>query len=80
MNLENDPHLSTPGPLYQLLEIVASVVLISVLAALAWMIVAAYRPELGRIADPTLEVAAVVVLLLAALGLVSLVALVHTRK
>lgn len=80
MIADDDTLISAPGLAYRLLERAASAVLILVLAALAWMIVAAYRPELGRIAEPALEVAAVVVLLLAALGLVSLVALVHTRK
>ncbi len=51
-----------------------------VLAALGWMIVAAYVPEWGRLATLEFEVIAVVGLLLATLLLVSLVALLHTRK
>ena len=67
-------------PSYRLLELTASVVLGMVLAAVCWMIVVAYYPEWGRMASVEIEVIAIVALLVAALGLVSVVALLHTRK
>jgi ABC-type multidrug transport system permease subunit len=69
-----------PHPSYRLLEYVASGVLRAVLAAICWMIAVAYFPEWGRMVSVELEVIAIVALLVAALGLVSLVALLHTRK
>jgi hypothetical protein len=62
-----------------LLERVTAGLLLLVLAALGWMIVVSYNPEGGRLASLELEVVLVVGLLLAALGLVSVVALIHTR-
>lgn len=67
-------------PTYRILEFIASGVLRMVLAAICWMIAVAYYPEWGRLASEELEVIAIVTLLVAALGLVSLVALLHTRK
>ena len=75
--------ISNPKPQhssYRLLELTASVVLGMVLAAVCWMIVVAYYPEWGRMASVELEVIGIVALLVAALGLVSVVALLHTRK
>ena len=65
---------------YRLLERVAAAALLLVLATLAWMTVAAYMPEWGRPVSLEIEVILVIVLLLAALLLVSIVALLHTRK
>ena len=64
----------------RLLERAAAGLLLLVLAALGWMIVASYNPEWGRLASLELEVVLVVGLLLAALVLVSVVALLHTRR
>jgi hypothetical protein len=50
------------------------------MGALGWMLLAAYQPELVRLASVEAEVIAVLTLLTAALGLVSVVALLHTRK
>jgi hypothetical protein len=80
MNSDDDLASGPPGLLYRLLEQLASAVLLLVLAALGWMIVAASFPESGRLASLEGEVLGVVGLLLAALLLVSLVALLHTRK
>jgi hypothetical protein len=70
----------TAGTAYRLLERAAGILLLLVLAALAWMIAAAYVPEWGRLATLETEVILIIGLLLAALLLVSLVALLHTRK
>jgi hypothetical protein len=69
-----------PGPSYRLLERAAAGLLLLVLAALGWMIVASYVPEWGRLDSLELEVLVLVGLLLATLLLVSVVALLHTRK
>jgi hypothetical protein len=66
--------------MFRLIEGVASGVLLLVLAALGWMIVAAYFPQLGRIASIEAEVIFIAALLLAALLFVSVVALLHTRR
>ena len=79
-NGEAASNATAPHPSYRILELIASVVLRMVLAAICWMIAVAYYPEWGRMASEELEVIAIVTLLFAALGLVSLVALVHTRK
>jgi hypothetical protein len=63
----------------RLLERATAGLLLLVLAALGWMIVASYNPDWGRLASLELEVVLVVGLLLAALVLVSVVALMHTR-
>jgi hypothetical protein len=65
---------------YRLLERVTAAVLLLVLATLAWMIVAAYFPDWGRLASLEIEVILIIGLLLATLLLVSIVALLHTRK
>ena len=81
--MNNGEALSNPKPQhpsYRVLEFIASGVLRMVLAAICWMIAVAYFPEWGRMASEDLEVIAIVTLLIAALGLVSVVALFHTRK
>ena len=80
MNIEEEARIAESGRAYRLLEQTTSVILLLVLAALGWMIVAAYVPEWGRLASLELEVIGIVSLLLAALVLVSVVALLHTRK
>lgn len=67
------------GPSSPLLERITAAVLIAVLAALGWMLLAAENPGWLRFAPVEIEVVVVVALLAAALGLVSVVALLHTR-
>lgn len=62
-----------------LLELITAAVLVLVLAALAWMVAAAYWPGQFRLASIEVEVVTVSALLTAALLLVSVVALLHTR-
>jgi hypothetical protein len=80
MKTDDDDRAAPPTQIYRLVEGFASGVLLLVLAALGWMIVAAYVPEWGRSASLEFEVIVIVSLLLAALGLVSVVALLHTRR
>ena len=65
---------------FRLIEGIASGVLLLFLAAISWMIVAAYVPEWGRAASLEFEVIFILALLLAALLAVSVVALLHTRR
>ncbi len=67
------------GPRVLLLERITAIVLFLVLVALGWMIVAANLPTWGNLLPIEVEVIAVLVLLTAALLLVSVVALLHTR-
>ncbi|MBI3864401.1 MAG: hypothetical protein HY290_21165 [Planctomycetia bacterium] len=70
----------TPRPEFRLLEQLTAGVLLLVLAALAWMTIAAYLPAAKDAVVSEPLVIGVIVLLLAALALVSIVALLHTRK
>lgn len=63
-----------------LLERVTGVVLILVLLAVGWMMLAAYQPEWSRWLSTPVEILIVLILLFAALALVSVVALLHTRR
>jgi hypothetical protein len=65
---------------FRLLEWVTAAVLLLVVAALGWMLLAAYWPERSRFGSDQTEVVALLALLTAALLLVSGAALVHTRK
>jgi hypothetical protein len=76
----DDDNRASQTRIFRLIEGVASGVLLLVLAALAWMIVAAYVPEWGRLASLEFEVIFILALLLAALLAVSVVALLHTRR
>jgi len=76
----DEDNRASPTRIFRLIEGVASGVLLLVLAALGWMIVAAYVPEWGRLASLEFEVIFIVALLLAALILVSVVALLHTKR
>jgi hypothetical protein len=69
-----------PGPLSLVLEWLTAGVLVLVLASLGWMVVAAYLPAWGRWLPVEAEVNLVLVLLAAALILVSALALLHTRR
>jgi hypothetical protein len=62
-----------------LLEWLAAGVLLLVAIAIAWMVLVAYRPDWLRLASLEAEVLAIVGLLIAALLLVSAVALRNTR-
>lgn len=63
-----------------LLERTAAVVLLLVVAALGWIVAAAYWPDAVRLVSADVEVVVVLTLLVAALALVSTVALLHTRS
>ncbi len=80
MKDEANPTGKRAGPGFRLLEYAAAGVLLLVLAALAWMTVAAYAPTTAGAVVSELQVIGVIVLLVIALGLVSVVALLHTRK
>ena len=80
MNSHDDLPVAATSWFYRLLEQSASAILLLVLAALVWMIVATYIPEWGRLASLEFEIIGIVGLLIAALLLVSFVALLHTRK
>lgn len=71
---------SEPGPRgLALLERATAAVLGAVVAALGWIVLLAYQPQWLRLPSLELEVLLVLGLLGAALILVSLVALLHTR-
>ena len=63
----------------KLLELVASGVLLLVIASLGWIMLAAYQPDWLRLPSLELEVLLVLGLFTAALVLVSVVALRQTR-
>jgi hypothetical protein len=64
---------------YPWLERTTAAVLLLVLVALGWMTLAAWEPEWGRWAAQEVQVWLVLALLTAALLLVSVTALLHTR-
>ena len=66
-------------PRWTILEWLTAAVLVGVVLALAWMIVAAYQPEWLRLPSLHAEIIIVLVLLGSALLLVSVLALLHTR-
>ena len=80
MNLEEHHQSNLPRSKFRVLEQVTAGVLLLVLGALAWMIIDAYWPTASGFAVSEATVIGLIVLLLAALGLVSVVALLHTRK
>jgi hypothetical protein len=65
---------------YPWLERATAAVLLLVLAALGWMVLAAWHPEWGNWVATEVQVGVVLALLAAALLLVSLTALLHTRS
>jgi hypothetical protein len=65
---------------YPWLERITAAVLLLVFVALAWMVLASWQPVLAQWATTEIQVWAVIILLTVALGLVSLVALLHTRS
>lgn len=62
------------------LERITTAVLIAVVAALVWIVIVANQPNWLRLPSPATEVIVVLALLVAALLLVSVVALLHTRS
>jgi hypothetical protein len=75
------PEQTDPGRSgFRLLERVTAGVLSAVVVALAWMLVVAYQPGCLRLPRPEIEVMIVLALLGAALVLVSMVALLDTRR
>ena len=67
------------GPLLTLLERITAVLLIAVMIAIGWIVLIAYQPSIFRLASDEAEVLIIVSLLVVTLGMVSLVALLHTR-
>jgi hypothetical protein len=65
---------------FRLLEWSTSIVLGMVVAALGWMLVVTYTPDLGRLGSVETEILALLTLITAALLLLSGAALLHTRK
>jgi hypothetical protein len=64
---------------FYFLEVIAAGVLLATMAALAWILIASYWPDRLRLASLEAEVIVVVALFVAALLLVSLISLLHTR-
>ena len=62
-----------------LLERLTGIVLLLVIASLGWMLVVVHLPEWGQWATPQIQVIVILALLTAALLLVSVLALLHTR-
>jgi hypothetical protein len=78
---QSPPEPEQPASLaFWLLEWSTAVVLGLVVAALGWMLVAAYLPSRFRLGSEETEIVAFLGLLTAALLLLSGAALVHTRK
>ena len=73
------PTREPPPRTYPVLERLTAGVLLAFIISLAWMITVAYIPGFCRLMSVEVEVILMLVLLIAALGLVSLVALLHTR-
>jgi drug/metabolite transporter (DMT)-like permease len=76
MNKDRSPEEKSP---VAWLERVTAAVLLAVVAALGWVLVVAYQPDWLRLPRPEVEIIIILVLLGAALLLVSIVALLHTR-
>jgi hypothetical protein len=62
------------------LERLTAVVLLLVIASVVWMVCVAFQPDWLRLPSVEMEVVVVLGLLTAALVLVSVVALLHTRQ
>jgi hypothetical protein len=65
---------------FPVLERITAAVLLLVLLALGWMVMAAYWPPAAAWATVEIQAVAVIILLALALFLVSVVALLHTRR
>jgi hypothetical protein len=77
MNTGDNP--GEVGPRHPLLEYMTAAVLVLVLLALGWMVVAAWFPDWDWRLSLDVQVGLVLALLTSALVLVSAVALLHTR-
>jgi hypothetical protein len=75
--MNSDPGPAPPGADW--LERLTAAVLLGVVGVLGWVVLRAYQPELVPLGSEAVEVLLLLALLTAALGLVSLVALLHTR-
>ncbi len=80
MKDDQSPTADASRPAFRILEYVTAGVLLLVLGGLGCMTAVAYWPVAGDTVIPDLHVIGAIVLLLAALVLVSVVALLHTRK
>jgi hypothetical protein len=82
--VSGEPSSSGPGspgkPEFLLLERVTAGVLLLVLVAVGWMTWASYFPEWGRLFPVEVEVILVLGVLTAALVLVTVLSLLHTRR
>ena len=78
MSGEGPSQQAPAGGYFRLLERITAAVLLLVVASLGWILAAAYQPDLANWAEEA-QVIIVLVLLTAALVLVSIVALLHTR-
>ena len=65
---------------FSLLEQLTALVLLLAILAVGWMVLTAYQPNVLRLPSVELEVLLMVALLAAALLLVSVLALLHTRS
>ena len=74
------PSSAPPEPTSSWLERITGIILLLVLGAMAWMVCAALRPDMFRLASVGQEVVVMLSLLGAALLAVSLVALLHSGR
>jgi hypothetical protein len=74
------PETAKTPPAVKRLEQLTGFVIGLVLATLVWILIVAVQPTWLRLGSEPAEVIVVVAVLTAALGLVSLVALLHTRS
>jgi membrane protein DedA with SNARE-associated domain len=78
--IRDEPQEKKLNPTWFLwLERLTAATLVGVVLALGWILGAAYVPEWAALASVEAGVVAILVLLTAALALVSVVALLHTR-
>ncbi len=78
-NRETAPTGAPANSRSPLLERITAAALLSVVVALAWIITAAFAPGLASFLPVEGEVIVILLLLIAALVLVSVVSLLHTR-
>jgi hypothetical protein len=77
-DIHHEPNEKLPDRLL-LLERITAAVLVTVILALGWMVLRAYQPDWLGAASIQAEAIIILVLLLAALILVTVLALLHTR-
>jgi hypothetical protein len=76
---DGSPDPRGSGPTIVWLERVTAAILVLVILSLSWMVLAAYRPDWASVLSAEAEVILVGGILVAALILVTVVALLHTR-